>query len=167
MADPDIPAGAGLLARTHTRLGRLAIAAKIRLAPRVSLGVRLLATNDAGEVLLVRHTYMAGLFLPGGAVDPGESCRDAAVREALEETGLTLDAPPRMFHVYFNRALGNRDHIVLYVATGVRPPPAPVRNAEILSSGFHHPDALPEDVTRATRARIAEVLVGGPPSDIW
>ena len=167
MRDPDIAASAGFLARAHTRLGRLAIVTKLRFTPRVSLGVRLLATNAAGEVLLVRHTYMSGLFLPGGAVDPGESCRDAAVREAAEETGLTLESPPRMFHVYFNRALGNRDHIVLYIATGVRPPPSPIRTAEILGSGFHAPDSLPVDVTPATQARIAEVLHGAAPSDNW
>ena len=100
-------------------------------------------------------------------MDPGESCRDAAVREAAEETGLRLETPPRMFHVYFNRALGNRDHIVLYVATDVRPPPSPVRSAEILGSGFHAPHMLPSDVTRATQARIDEVLHGVAPSDNW
>ena len=30
-------------------------------------------------------------FFPGGRVSPGESIRDAAVREALEESGLTVE----------------------------------------------------------------------------
>jgi 8-oxo-dGTP pyrophosphatase MutT (NUDIX family) len=33
------------------------------------------------------HTSVSRLFVPGGAVEPGETPREAAEREALEETG--------------------------------------------------------------------------------
>jgi ADP-ribose pyrophosphatase YjhB (NUDIX family) len=165
--DPDTPRGAGALGRLHLRAGRLAIAAAARLRRPVTLGVRLVALNDRGEVLLVRHSYLPGLALPGGAVDPGETCREAAAREAAEEAGLELDTPPELFHVYLNRALGNRDHVVLFVARGVRQPHPPARGFEILSSGFHAPHVLPAGTTPATRARLAEVLEGAAPSDDW
>lgn len=58
--------------------------------------VAVLATNDAGEVLLVlsgkregRH-HDRGWELPGGKLDPGEAARDGARREAIEETGLAV-----------------------------------------------------------------------------
>jgi ADP-ribose pyrophosphatase YjhB (NUDIX family) len=148
-------------------MGRLAIATAARFRAPISLGVRLLALNDQGEVLLVRHTYLPGLALPGGGVEPGETCREAAMREAVEETGLEFAEAPALFHLYLNRKLENRDHVALFVARGVRQPWPPSPRPEILSTGFHAPDALPDDVTPATRRRIAEVLNGDPPPDEW
>ena len=148
-------------------MGRLAIRAAARLRAPISLGVRLLALNDRGEVLLVRHTYLPGLTLPGGGVDPGETAREAAMREAEEEAGLDFAEPPELFHLYLNRALENRDHVALFVARDVRQPKSPRRSAEILWTGFRAPDALPDDVTPATRRRIAEVLDGAPRAEEW
>ena len=165
--DPDTPPDSGLRGRLHTAFGRLAIATAARLRAPISLGVRLLALNERGEVLLVRHTYLPGLALPGGGVEPGETCREAAMREAEEEAGLEFAAPPVLFHLYLNRKLENRDHVALFVARGVRQPRPPAPRPEILSTGFHSPDALPHDVTPATRQRIGEVLGGETPPDEW
>jgi hypothetical protein len=85
------------------------------------------------------------------------------MREAVEETGLEFADPPVLFHLYLNRKLENRDHVALFVARGVRQPRPPGPGAEILWTGFHAPDALPDDVTPATRRRIGEVLRGEPP----
>jgi 8-oxo-dGTP pyrophosphatase MutT (NUDIX family) len=50
-----------------------------------------LVFDDAGRVLLARHSN-AGLWLaPGGAIDPDESPADAVVREGWEETGLHVE----------------------------------------------------------------------------
>ena len=165
--DPDTPPGAGLAGRLHTVFGRVAIGARARLGPRITLGVRLLALNADGELLLVRHSYLPGFTLPGGGVDPGETTREAAMREAREEAGLDFAEPPTLFHLYLNRRLENRDHVALFVARGVMQRAVPAPGLEIRETGFFRPDALPGDVTPATRARIAEVLGGAPPSDIW
>jgi ADP-ribose pyrophosphatase YjhB (NUDIX family) len=64
------------------------------VAPSVSV----LAFDGAGRVLLVRHAE--GVWVaPGGAIEPGETPADAAVREAFEETGLEL-ALARVAGVY-------------------------------------------------------------------
>jgi hypothetical protein len=44
-------------------------------------------------------------------------------------------------------------------------PPQP--NHEIIAHGFFAPDALPPETTRATRERLAEVLNGRPPAELW
>ena len=165
--DPDTPEGAGRGGRLHTAFGRLILSARARVGTKITLGVRVLALNDHGEVMLVRHSYLPGLALPGGGVEPGETARQAAMREATEETGLRFREPPELFHLYLNRRLENRDHVALFVARGVSQPRRPRPSMEILWTGFHAPDALPEDVTPATRRRLGEVLEGATPTDEW
>lgn len=160
-------AGAVALRRLHAGLGHVATSVHVRLKRPVTLGVRVLALNARDEVLLVRHSYRPGLMLPGGGVDPGESCREAAVRECAEEAGLRFDRALDLFHVYFNRALANRDHVALFVGRNAQQPAPPKPGLEILSARFYPLDALPEDVTRASRARIAEVMSGAVPADDW
>lgn len=157
----------GLLARLHRSAGETLIATKHLFGPRLTLGVRLLALDDEGRVFLVRHSYLPGLHLPGGAVDPGESCREAAVREAAEEGGLALADPPVLFQVYMNPVGGRHDHVVLYVARGVRQQGARRPSLEIVAAGFHPIDPPPADATGATRARLAEVLGGAPVAERW
>jgi 8-oxo-dGTP diphosphatase len=53
-----------------------------------------IVTDDTGRLLLVRrgHEPEAGRWsLPGGRVNPGESDRQAVVREVHEETGLWVE----------------------------------------------------------------------------
>jgi ADP-ribose pyrophosphatase YjhB (NUDIX family) len=61
--------------------------------PAVAAGV--IAADSRGRVLLVRRAREPGrglLGVPGGFVDVGEVAESAARREALEETGVELDA---------------------------------------------------------------------------
>ena len=56
----------------------------------VSCGVVML--NAQGDVLLCHATETTHWDVPKGAADPGESPREAALRELVEETGIVLPA---------------------------------------------------------------------------
>ncbi len=136
--------------------------------PPVTLGVRAMVLDGPGRVLMVRHGYGPGLHLPGGAVDPGESARAAVAREVEEEAAVRVVGETRLFHLYWNRRLAGRDHVALYVVRAFRPAPEPFRpSAEIVEAGFFPVADLPDDVTAATRRRLAEVLSGAPVSEEW
>ncbi|WP_322796527.1 NUDIX domain-containing protein, partial [Tepidiforma sp.] len=61
-----------------------------RLFHPVTIGARVVLARE-GKVLLIRHTYRSGWFLPGGGVDKGETLEAAARWEALEEAGARLE----------------------------------------------------------------------------
>ena len=52
-------------------------------------------TDNHGNVLVEnrRDPNWPGICFPGGHVEPGESFTEAAIRETLEETGLTIENP--------------------------------------------------------------------------
>lgn len=62
-----------------------------------------------GIVLIERKFPPPGWALPGGFVDYGESFEQAAVREALEETGLAVTLT-RQFHTYSDPGRDPRRH---------------------------------------------------------
>lgn len=128
-----------------------------RFSRGLTLGVRGLVTDAEGRVLLVEHTYVPGWYLPGGGVERGESAEDALRRELQEEAGVSLTARPRLVSVHDNGARHPRDHVLLYHCDAWEPCPSR-QGAEIHAVAWFHTDALPEDTTPATRARIREVL---------
>lgn len=136
--------------------------------PPVTLGVRGMVLTADRRILLVRHTYMGGLHMPGGAVDPGESAREAMRREVAEESGMRLVEAGRFFHLYWNRGLAGRDHVALFVVeTATEAGVAGFSSAEIAEAGFFPTGDLPADVTPSTRRRVEEVLRGAPVADEW
>lgn len=151
----------------RSRFTRRLIALGARFQRPMTLGVRGLVLDDRRRVLLVRHTYVSGFYLPGGGVETGETLVDALKRELHEEANVMLDETPELFGIYFNRRFSTRDHVALYVARAFRviEPRAPDR--EIAEAGFFALDALPAETTAATRARLAEALEKAPVSPYW
>jgi ADP-ribose pyrophosphatase YjhB (NUDIX family) len=145
---------------------RLTLAAS-RLRRTMTLGVRIAARSDDGGILLVRHSYMPGWYLPGGAVDPGETLAEAAERELLEETGARALAPPRLFSMYLNARQSPRDHVALFCLEEVQLGDRPPAGLEISEAGVFALKALPEDTTPATRRRIAEITGTAPVDARW
>jgi ADP-ribose pyrophosphatase YjhB (NUDIX family) len=137
-----------------------------RLRRSMTLGVRALTTDGDGRVLLVRHSYMEGWYLPGGGVEHGETAEGAVRRELAEEGGVEALDPPVLIGVYSQHATFPNDHVLLYRVSAWRPC-APTNNGEILQASFFPPDALPHGTTPATIARIAETLRGAPQSLYW
>ncbi len=132
-----------------------------------TLGVRCVVQDEAGRLLLVRHNYLPGWYLPGGAVDAGETIFAAAKRELEEETGL-LATHSELISVHLNaRGLG-RDHVALIRLTDwQRVREVKVPNREIAEIGFFAIDDLPRETTGATRARLAELLGQVPIAERW
>ncbi len=133
----------------------------------MTLGVRAAVLDPEKGVLLVRHTYTHGWFMPGGGVEPGETALEALARELEEEAQVRWTAPPVFHGLFFNPAMSRRDHVATYVVRdfvqlGPRQP-----DREIAEARFFPLDSLPDQATRATRARLAEILGGLPPAQRW
>ena len=132
----------------------------------MTLGVRVVATDTEGRVLLVKHTYLAGWWLPGGGVDRGETTQDAAERELREETGLTATVPARLISVHSNERFFRGDHVLVYgvdaYEIGER-----TSHGEIAEIGWFDPAALPEDAHRSTRDRLSEIFGAETASHQW
>ncbi len=76
------------------------------------------AGRGDGVVLIERKNSPHGWALPGGFVDVGETCEQAAVREMLEETGLDVILTG-LLGVYSDPARDPRQHTMSVVYTGV------------------------------------------------
>jgi 8-oxo-dGTP pyrophosphatase MutT (NUDIX family) len=137
-----------------------------RLSRGMTLGVRGVALDGEGRVLLVRHTYVEGWFFPGGGVESGETALEALAREMAEEAGVAIGAAPTLVGVFANAPQFHNDHVLLYRIDDWTPCPTH-SDGEIAERGFFAPDALPEGVSKATRARLEEMFRQRPPSPWW
>lgn len=138
-----------------------------RLARGMTFGVRGVVLDEANRVFLVKHSYVSGWHLPGGGVEVGETAAQSLGRELREEGNIELDGTPSLHGLFFNRRISRRDHVAVYVVRQFRQLGSPEPNHEIVATGFFAVDALPEDTTRGTRARIREVVEGVAPSTDW
>ena len=138
-----------------------------RFSRGLTLGVRAVIFDGEGRVFLVKHSYIAGWHLPGGGVETGETLLAALERELREECNIELAEAPVLHAIHFNRRVSRRDHVALYIVRSFRQIAPPQPNSEIVAHGFFATGELPDDTSRATRERIAEVLTGRAVSELW
>ena len=137
-----------------------------RMKRGATLGVRVLAQRSDGAVMLVKHTYISGWHLPGGGVEKGEVAEEAAERELEEEAGLSARGRLRLVELYANHRFFKGDHVILY-AVNEPDDCEPADQGEIAERAWFMLDALPDDISRATRERIHEHALSGSKSLIW
>jgi 8-oxo-dGTP pyrophosphatase MutT (NUDIX family) len=147
----------------------LQIALKVRrfywwLIRPVTRGARAIVVNKNGEVLLVRHRYDGGWFLPGGKAHKNESNEDALRRELKEELGVTFGEKEK-FGEYLNTYEHKKDTITVFVIQSFT---LKEKNYfEIESWQFFDPRALPDGTSSGTQRRIKEWLHQTTINDWW
>jgi ADP-ribose pyrophosphatase YjhB (NUDIX family) len=129
-------------------------------------GVKVMVFNQAGELLLVRHSYgnKALFMLPGGGIRPFEAPERAAVREIGEELGCGVEDVV-FVSLHASAQEGKRDSVHLYRARAAGP--VRIDGIEIDEARFFPLDALPPTVSPATLRRIAEYRGERAVSEAW
>ena len=149
-------------------LRTLAFQAWFRISRPMTLGVRAAVENADGHVLMVRHTYINGWFMPGGGVEKGEPALEALRRELIEEGGIRLMAEPKVFGFYSNHHNFRNDHVLLYqVPWGSWEKVAATSTGEISETAWVDPHAPPAGVTAGNLRRLKELYHGAPVSPWW
>jgi ADP-ribose pyrophosphatase YjhB (NUDIX family) len=131
----------------------------------VSLGVRAQVFDEAGRLLLIRHSYIPGWHFPGGGVEVGETAAEAVRRELTEEGGVALSAQPRLLGLYQNPEWTAGNHVAFFDAGPWTSCPRHW-GVEIEAAEFFPREALPPDVHRSVVRRLAE-QAGAPLSPLW
>jgi 8-oxo-dGTP diphosphatase len=129
---------------------------------RASKGIAAAAVilDADGRVLLVKHSYgRLNWEVPGGAAERDETPTQTALREVLEETGLTVVAD-HLTGIYYEHHGPGREalHFVFLcrvIDDTVLPYPA---CDEITACGYWAADALPRPISDFTVRRIQDAL---------
>ncbi len=159
--------GIELMPRGLRRLAGKALHIYFRLRRGMTLGVRAAVLNEAGEVLLVRHTYTPGWHMPGGGVEPNETLADALAKELREEANIALTGPAALHGIFLNRHTSPRDHVAVFIVRAFAQSAPKQPDVEIAEARFFPLSALPETTTPGTRRRLAEIVEGTARPDEW
>lgn len=130
-----------------------------------TIGARALIVKN-NRILLIKQTHAPGWHTVGGNVERGETPVQAVQRELMEEVGLKCVDEPRLFGVYHRLKKGREHYTVLYVVDKFKRVPS-VKSPEIAETGWFYFDNLPDDVSGATKRRIAEYRGKTKQSETW
>jgi 8-oxo-dGTP pyrophosphatase MutT (NUDIX family) len=130
----------------------------------ITLGVRILLISEE-RVILVKHTYQDGWFLPGGGVKRGETLEQAIRREAAEECGAVLHQV-QFIGTYHNFVENKSDHVCLFLSEDFSI--TAKRDHEIEMVSAFPLDQLPENASPGSQRKIAAYKNGNlDSSGVW
>jgi ADP-ribose pyrophosphatase YjhB (NUDIX family) len=122
----------------------------------INIGVRIMLIQDH-QVLLVRHVYQNGWFMPGGGMKRRETLEQAARRECQEEAGVEIRTI-ELFGIFFNYTERKSDHIALFLSEDFTM--TDQKDSEIAEKRFFPLDNLPEGLGSGHRRRLQEYQSG-------
>jgi len=132
---------------------------------QVRMGVGVIVRDSSGRILLEKRSDCGVWGLPGGRIEPGESIRQAAVREVKEETGLMVKIT-QLLGVYSEpaeRIVTFPDNVVHLVDILLE---AKIISGELLCSSeseklqFFNQAALPADLAPPARVPLQDFVKG-------
>ena len=146
--------------------GRLPIRGRLRtiimwwLSPKYMVGVSGLIRDEAGRILLLKHTYRGKepWGLPGGGLKPGESLEQCLLREVWEETGMRAE----ITHMLSCAAHPDRRLVDMIFSCRLLPGEsldAFQPNAEVAEARWFNASDLPFNTTKGQR-RLIKVALG-------
>ena len=111
------------------------------------------------EILLVKRSDVPIWALPGGGIEPNESCAEATVREILEETGVEIELM-RLVGVYSRpRWRSGGDHATVFAARALTNHFVPQED-EVSDVGFFPINDLPQPFVWWHRQRVEDAQNG-------
>ena len=122
----------------------------------VRMGARVVMIQN-NEVLLIRHTYLNGWFLPGGGLKRRETLEQAARREAYEETGAELKEVT-LIGIFSNFIQWKTDHTTLFLCNDFEITGKP--DGEIAEVRAFPLDKLPTDMFSVHRGLMEKYRTG-------
>lgn len=117
--------------------------------------------DDPGRILLICRDDNGNWAMPGGAMDPGESMTACAVRETLEETGVSIEVTglvgiwtdPLHRVEYSSNGEVRQEFTVIYAGRYLAGEPTP--SAESTRVEWVSPETVPSlQMDRSQRIRI-------------
>lgn len=121
----------------------------------------LLLQDDAGSVLFIRQSYGTHLWgFPGGIVDLGESPRDAARRETMEEVGVEAAIEDQIGEYILTGGGWPDIQASVFLGRIVAGEPEIRDTSEIEDVRWVDPTAAPADLLPDADAGLADFLAG-------
>lgn len=149
-----------------TKLRLMMVRPVMRWTRGMTLGSRTAVIDGQGRFMLVKQTYTPGWIFPGGGVERGETCLQAALREVEEEAAIFAKGPLHLVGIFSNHQQMAGDHLAFYMLRDFEQREFK-SNLEIADARFFSLDELPERVNAGTRRRIEELTQNLPHPEFW
>jgi 8-oxo-dGTP pyrophosphatase MutT (NUDIX family) len=112
-----------------------------------------------GHVLTVRKQGTERFMLVGGKLEPGESARDAALRETREEVGIEVDEA-RLLGEFHSEAANEPGHTLHSTVFWIESDAEPVAAGEIAEVRWTPIDDHPDDLAPMLEHHVLPVIRG-------